>query len=129
MRKILFRGKRLDASKWVYGDLKTCLTPKGSMTKCPAIGTIDGTIGTFFVHPETVGQFTGLLDHNGQEIYEGDIVLCKGKHIYEVQWISDGFVMRGKTYGGITSIKSFLRTERQVIGNIHDNPELCQLPR
>ena len=74
MRTIKFRGKRSDNGIWIDGDLVTNLTPKGKMTKYPAIHTIYGTIGTFFVQPETVGQFTGLHDRNGKEIYEGDIV-------------------------------------------------------
>lgn len=76
--------------------------------------------------PVTVGQFTGLYDKNNTEIYEGDIILCKGKHIYSVEWICDGFMMRGKLYGGVTSIKSFLPNEREIIGNIHDTPELLK---
>ena len=56
-REIKFRGKRKDNGEWVEGDLKTNLVPKGSMHKCPAISTTKGTIGTFFINTDTLGQF------------------------------------------------------------------------
>jgi uncharacterized phage protein (TIGR01671 family) len=72
--EIKFRGKCFNNGLWVDGDLITSLTPKGEMTKCPAIHTTYGTIGTFFVQSETVGQYIGLRDKNGKKAYIGDIV-------------------------------------------------------
>lgn len=143
-RIIKFRGKRLSDGKttenWIHGSL-TCdyggVNNNSIFSRDPdpdwysvgirACQIYDPkTHNTCAVNSETVGQFTGLLDCHGTEIYEGDILLCKGKYLYQVEWITDGFFIRGKTYGGITSIKSFRPQQRKVIGNIYDNPELLK---
>lgn len=140
MRIIKFRGKRIGNGTWVEGDLKTSLTPEGSMLNQPAISTTEGTIGTFFVIPETVGQFTGLFDKNGKEIYEGDIVSKTTKSGYPDNFVGE-IVFRNGLFGIKNDSRyglpvSILVTESEwvdgnasgtstyeyeVIGNIYDN--------
>jgi uncharacterized phage protein (TIGR01671 family) len=126
MREILFRGKRTDDGEWVEGYYQEY--PEGYVH-------IQNTSNDWFpVIPETVGQFTGLLDKNGKKIFEGDIVSElwewqeKGKeNYYIVRWdngscgfepFSDSLENCGHCGGGINP------KECEVIGNIHDNPDL-----
>jgi uncharacterized phage protein (TIGR01671 family) len=73
-RTIKFRGKSIDNGEWVYGDLNQIFVPEGSTEDCPSIS--DKFDGTFFVHPNSVGQFTGIVDKDNEQIYEGDILQC-----------------------------------------------------
>jgi uncharacterized phage protein (TIGR01671 family) len=126
MREIKFRGKCTKESKynnkWVEGSLVVC--DDGSALIVQALN--DHNTMTYHVKPDTVGQFTGLLDKNGKEVYEGDIA-TDGKYYYTVEFsnYSCGFVW---SRHGSSSDFHFERIndseEMKVIGNIHDNSEL-----
>lgn len=134
-REILFRGKRIDNNEWVYGDLIKNLIYDGREKEI-RIGDIyfehNGDIhGTAVrkVIPETVGQFTGLCDKNGNKIFEGDIVkVTTGLEGYKSTYHS---TIHRVTYDacncGIAVFSPFDNSdtvEVEVIGNIYDNPEL-----
>ena len=140
MREILFRGKNTDNGKWEYGSL---LSPD-EFNENPHIVYIDylneyGEIGEISapVIPETIGQYTGLTDKNGVRIFEGDI--CRFKrfndiHVGEIVFnvTTASFVMRYQSivgaYGEKATQKMLLSVcdDIEVIGNIHDNPELME---
>ena len=112
MRNIIFRGKRTDNGEWVFGfPISFCaaLTVEG-------IETWDGERHP--INESTVGEYTGLADKNGKRIFEGDVVSTLTGKSYEVMFANGGFLMNG------TAIPFKFVCKFEVIGNIHDNPEL-----
>ena len=124
MREILFRGKRIDSGEWVYGTMYKIATDLN-----PFILT-GGKCGcSYQVDEETVGQYTGLNDKNGKRIFEGDIVRCGTGRICKVTFfISPGFSgFDIVPIGGFDAPPPYnLFADTEVIGNIHDNPELLE---
>lgn len=118
MREIKFRGQRLENKEWVYGSLVVFHDWEGNRR----IQIVDNTGSVHEVDPSTVGQYTGLKDKNGKVIYEGDIVHWNeyvGKVIFK-----NGLFARKFKNVSASLVSLLLVTE--VIGNIHDNPELLK---
>ena len=130
MREILFRGKRKDNGEWVVGTV-AYINSEYLDRKVTIIIPINATEllyeGIIYseVQPETVGQYTGLKDKNGNEIYEGDIVTGLFNYtdiIGHIVYGSDAtfFIERKGLYGiGLNNAEDWL----EVVGNIHDKEE------
>lgn len=123
MREIKFRGRSFDNGEWVYGDYHKRAGGVHCIIKMEP--DENGKV-VYAVHqavPDTIGQFTGLHDKNGKEIYEGDIVRYDMGGECEVSYCVSG------GYAGFDLSPAFHNeehhlTEVEVLGNIHDNPEL-----
>lgn len=121
MREYLFRGKRNDNGEWVEGSLVTKVDPLLETNYCfiLAQGRGESFVTWHMVDPATVGQFTGLMDKNGKRIFEGhklEVVRNETKWVCTVDDIRN---MPWALFG--SSVKSV-----EIIGNIHDNPELVE---
>ena len=137
MREILFRGRTvseseyLDDGKWIKGSY-TCFN--GDEHRIYT-GYAETDCGDYYpewfnVIPETVGQFTGLYDKNGKRIFEGDIVTGLFLHSMPVNGVvafrdgSFGLLWDRAGAETFTPFTSMCNVQYEVIGNIHDNPEL-----
>lgn len=143
-RPIKFRGKTL-SGEWAYGSLikldigyiiltnEVTETSDESDERNAVIFSADEIAA---VNPETVGQFTGLLDKNGTEIYEGDIVSVDDFSSAYSSPYTGKVIMRGgqwcvEYYKGLRCcpplfFDDFAGRKTEVVGNIHDNPELLK---
>lgn len=127
MRTIKFRGKRLDNGEWVYGFL-TCYAEKvAAIQHWNKKGHLTG----YGTDPESVGQWTGLVDRHGKEIYEGDIVILetvsRHRSLGCVRWTD----FARYEFWHLRQDQGFQLGQRfdetEIIGNIHDNPELMEV--
>lgn len=136
MREILFRGKRTDNGDWVEGFIVSSREntyPNGfEMINVDGINydELDNYIPNFIsyaVDPSTVCQYTGLKDKNGERIFEGDILLVDGEDGYfKLEFDEDTarFIMLGDSI--LVDFDNFWSYEVEIIGNVHDNPELLE---
>lgn len=132
-REILFRGKSKTGNFWVYGHYaNTCQT--GDLEARDYIFLIGGTLlmngrNAIPIQSETLGQFTGMKDKIGKEIFEGDILKCN--RTLAVTFINGCFMWGSEPLGYNFDVEPDSMPEvwppekwATIVGNIHDNPEL-----
>jgi uncharacterized phage protein (TIGR01671 family) len=131
MREILFRGKRKHDGGWVIGDgihYPKSVNFKGT---CWIDGRREKANDWVQIVPDTIGQFTGLTDKFGRKIFEGDIIRVE---VAKIDWVAVC-----KFYGGAFGLvwnfgaaerwqafTGICNAEYEIIGNVHDNPELME---
>lgn len=129
LREIIFRGKRIDNGDWVYGDYAS----SGCGIVCMEYLNEHGDAGEVF-HPvdlKAIGQFTGLTA-KGKKIFEGDIVkglFLFGMEIKAVVAFQDGAFGLQWNRGSVKEFSAFTsicNVKYEIVGNIHDNPELME---
>ena len=133
MRTIKFRGKTHGNGKWYYGSLVYSNEINAAIYFQIGGGLVK-RIDWVYVIPETIGQFTGLYDCNGNKIYEGDIVEWeKDGLMYVVKFWNGMFYASVKEcndgiFGGFPLHALTKHDDRKckIAGNIHDNPELLK---
>lgn len=148
-REILFRGKRVDNGEWAYGrGLLQCKDELGNeivaiftdIVKSEKYIKKEGRYTLYYepVKAETLGQYTGLKDKNGKQIFEGDILEYIGKRednmnkVYrrKVVFHEGMFALLSKELQAYSALNYHgMKDGRfawRVIGNIHDNPELIE---
>ena len=152
MREILFRGKRVDNGEWaiahniVIGKSEKCTTrvfivPKGeyiddAITKDNRLILVMPQVE---IVPETIGQYTGLTDKNGKKIFEGDVILFEDEsptnyeyhdstemRCGEIKFDWGEFYLTNRVAVEMSDLVYDNKLDGQIVGNIHDNPELLK---
>lgn len=136
-REILFRGKRKDNGNWIEGYF-VLLAINDGLKHAIYKGTDEGRFILFEVIPETVGQFTGLCDKNGNKIFEGDILTLEDTYngdvqfscgVFGIEWTEMKRHKNLRGFGARHNLRTFedgVNEDLEIIGNIFDNPELLE---
>lgn len=133
MKEIEFRGKRIDTGEWERGGFYK--NTNDDTHWIITHGDLDEYYSASVVHPETVGQYTGMNDKNGKKIFESDIVKVKIQggycdHFADKERILPVKYLEEKACWSPFNVCHMWREEDgtpkaiEVVGNIHDNPEL-----
>lgn len=143
MRNITFRGKRLDNGEWVYGGYVETQNHEHYIIMWDSIYALDNGLKTITskrfvkVNPDTVGQYTELKDNsdNDVEIYHHDVVnfaVGENRYIGIIEYEVGTYIISCKKLPGhYIELNEYFTHENnivdvEVIGNIHDNPELLE---
>lgn len=116
MREIKFRG-RTPEGQWVYGDLTHERWPLDDYNDDERV-----CVGGHEVMEQSVGEFAGLCDKDGKEIYEGDVVAIQHVGLAIVGWCHGASTIKGDgiTVGRLAGFTELIT----IIGNVYDTPEL-----
>ena len=125
MREIKFRGFNRKNNVWLYGFY---LQNRGAHFICPDEFATGKSWDDYEIDPDTRGEFTGLKDKNGNEIYEGDIIcFVNGQKKVNGEWVDNKFIYTIEysegAFRGVSCLSKALGAV-EVIGNIHENPNL-----
>lgn len=136
MGEILFRAKAINRDNgyhrtkykngdWVYGLVTRLYDER--FENLPAEMTNTSGVSGIEVDYKTIGQYIGLTDKNGQKIFEGDIVdiLTENEEIGVITYDEGGFVVKADGFC-VDFHNNINGTDLEVIGSIHDNPELLK---
>ena len=136
-REIKFRGKSIGTDEWLYGHLFNYGLTAPSNVPCISVcvpTSWEEAYNLYAVHPDTIGQYTGLKDKNGKKIFEGDI-LYQGAKMLGVVCISARYGISIQKKSSTWSLINFVLdsdfdtsvlSDVEVVGNIYDNPELIK---
>ena len=132
MMEILFRGKRTINGDWVYGDFVHGNERKSLRDSIFVYDSETQSFNDYEINPSTLGQYTGLTDKNGKRIFEGDVAKVlqgKDKDIAYVGFENGAFMLYLKTgniYERALWEYWYNDWDVEVIGNVHDNPDLLE---
>lgn len=127
MREILFKAKRIDNGEWVYGNYAFC----DCYTKQKHYIFQNKPL-EYAVDENTICQYTGLTDKNGNKIWENDIVEglfyhgLKVKAVVAFKYGAFGLKWNRGDVEEFSAFTSICNVEYEIIGNIFDNPELLE---
>ena len=123
MRESKFRGFNRKNGVWLHGFY---LQNRGAHFVCPDEFADGKSWDDYEIDPKTRGEYTGMVDRNKREIYEGDIIYDHySNNRFRVYFTYASFDVEGILEAEYRSL-SDVANDSEVIGNIHDNPELLK---